>query len=115
MPAKGSKRPILTEASTAENNEPLTEIMEEENAPSTTPPTSPPPTSTPLAIVNAQTNIDDFNFDDPTLDAETKKRMYDRADEKLKSLKKEWNAINLNLRKIEEELMARRARRLANN
>jgi SpoVK/Ycf46/Vps4 family AAA+-type ATPase len=76
--------------------------------------TSPPLTVEELSE-NAQTNISSFKFDDPTLDAETKEKMYDEAEEKLRSLMKEWRAINRNLRKIEKDLMSKKARKSRNN
>ncbi|GES80940.1 hypothetical protein GLOIN_2v1762582 [Rhizophagus clarus] len=105
---------IIIEASTEKRNEPLIEIMEEDNVPSATPLTSPPLTIEELNEA-ALVDINSFNFDDPTLDAEAKEKMYDDAEEKLRSLMKEWRAINRNLRKIEKELIAKKARKLRNN
>ncbi|GBB83978.1 hypothetical protein RclHR1_10620003 [Rhizophagus clarus] len=103
----------IIETSTEKNNEPLIEIMEEDNVPSATSLTSP------LIIEKlseaAQTNIARFKFDDPTLDSETREKMYDDAEEELRSLMKEWRALNRNLRKMEKELMSKRARKLRNN
>jgi hypothetical protein len=92
----------------------LIEIMEEDNVPSATPFTSPPLTIEELSEA-AQTNIYSFKFDDPTLNAETKEKMYDDAEEKLRSLMKEWRALNRNLRKMEKELMSKKARKSRNN
>jgi hypothetical protein len=88
--------------------------MEEDNVPSATPFTSPPLTIEELSEA-AQTNIYSFKFDDPTLNAETKEKMYDDAEEKLRSLMKEWRALNRNLRKMEKELMSKKARKSRNN
>ncbi|CAB4379279.1 unnamed protein product [Rhizophagus irregularis] len=104
----------IIETSTGKNNEPLIEIMEEDNVPSATPLTSPPLIIEELNEA-AQTNITRFKFDDPTLDSETKEKMYDDAEEELRSLMKEWRALNRNLRKMEKELTSKRARKSRNN
>jgi hypothetical protein len=104
----------VIETSTEKNNDPLIEIMEEDNVPSATPLTSPPLIIEELSEA-AQTNIARFKFDDPTLDSETKEKMYDDAEEELRSLMKEWRTLNRNLRKMEKELMSKRARKLRNN
>ncbi|CAB5180888.1 unnamed protein product [Rhizophagus irregularis] len=88
--------------------------MEEDNVPSATPLTSPPLIIEELNEA-AQTNITRFKFDDPTLDSETKEKMYDDAEEELRSLMKEWRALNRNLRKMEKELTSKRARKSRNN
>ncbi|RIA97913.1 hypothetical protein C1645_732041 [Glomus cerebriforme] len=104
----------IIETSTEQINEPLIEIMEEDNVPSAT-----PLSSSPLSIEDlseaAQTNIARFKFDDPTLDSETKEKLYDDAEEELRSLMKEWRVLNRNLRKMEKELMSKRSRKLRNN
>ncbi|CAB4494015.1 unnamed protein product [Rhizophagus irregularis] len=109
-----NNEPIIIETSAESNNEPSIEMMEEDNVPASTPLTSPPLTVEELSE-SAQTNISSFKFDDPTLDAETKEKMYDEAEEKLRSLMKEWRAINRNLRKIEKDLMSKKARKSRNN
>jgi len=104
----------VIETLTEKSNEPLIEIMEEDNVPSATPLTSPPLTIEDLSEA-AQTNIARFKFDDPTLDLETKEKLYDDAEEELRSLMKEWRVLNRNLRKLEKELMSKRTRKLRNN
>ncbi|CAG8533519.1 16336_t:CDS:2 [Funneliformis mosseae] len=103
-----------------QGNEPLIEIMEEDHVPSTAAPlTSPSSTSPPLTIEDlseeAQINIAKFNFDDPTLDPEAKEKLYDDAEEELRSLMKEWRVLNRNIRKAEKELLSKRTRKLRNN
>ncbi|CAI2179286.1 3567_t:CDS:2 [Funneliformis geosporum] len=95
-----------------QGNEPLIEIIEEENVPSTAPLTSPPLTSPPLTIEDlseeAQINIAKFNFDDPTLDPEAKEKLYDDAEEELRSLMKEWRLLNRHILQVVTRSLAQR-------
>ena len=66
-------------------------------------------TSPPLTI---ETNIDGFNFNDPTLDSEAKKKLYDDAEEVLENLIEEYYKINESLRKMEKELMCKKEKKI---
>ncbi|CAJ0640481.1 14916_t:CDS:2 [Entrophospora sp. SA101] len=52
----------------------------------------------------ARTNLSRFNFKDPDLDKKAKEKLYEEAEEKLRSLCKEYRTAMKDLKKMEKDL-----------
>ncbi|CAJ0864536.1 3738_t:CDS:10 [Entrophospora sp. SA101] len=63
---------------------------------------------------DARINIARFNFKDPGLDKESKEKLYEEAEDELRSLSKEYRRLMKELKKLEKELFTKKIQKSHN-